>query len=54
MIANEVILPLDELAIIVHLGEGSKTKVPVLNVIKHPWIEVCRFRSDVEHPCSLG
>ena len=52
--ANEGVLVLNEIAVIICLSEGLKTKMPILDVIKHPRIEVYGFWSDVEHSCSPG
>ncbi len=34
--ANEGVLVLNEIAVIVRLSKGLKAKIPILNVIKHP------------------
>lgn len=52
--ANEGVLVLNEIAVIICLSKGLKTKMPIVNVIKHLRIEDCGFWSDVEHPYSPG
>ena len=51
---NEGVLVLNEIAVDMYLSQGLKTKRSILNIIEHPWIEVCGFRSDVEHSYLLG
>ena len=50
---NEGVLVLNKIAVDIYLSKGLKTKMPIVNIIEHPRIEVCGFRSDVEHSYSL-